>query len=55
MLPLVRPALVVVAVFSILYTWQDFFGPLIYLQDQIKYPLSLGLFASVRSGRWSGR
>ncbi|QBD77145.1 carbohydrate ABC transporter permease [Ktedonosporobacter rubrisoli] len=45
MLPLVRPALIVVAVFSILYTWQDFFGPLIYLSDTSQYPLSLGLFA----------
>ena len=34
MLPLVRPALMVVAVFSLLYTWHDFFGPLIYLQDR---------------------
>ena len=45
MLPLVRPALIVVAVFSLLYTWHDFFGPLIYLQDRDQYPLSLGLFA----------
>jgi len=45
MLPLVRPALVVVAVFSLLYTWHDFFGPLIYLQDALEYPLSLGLYA----------
>jgi multiple sugar transport system permease protein len=45
MLPLVRPALIVVAVFSLLYTWQDFFGPLIYLQDRNQYPLTLGLFA----------
>ena len=45
MLPLVRPALVVVAVFSLLYTWHDFFGPLIYLQDREMYPLTLGLFA----------
>ena len=45
MLPLVRPALVVVAVFSLLYTWHDFFGPLIYLQDREQYPLTLGLFA----------
>ena len=52
MLPLVRPALIVVAVFSILYTWHDFFGPLIYLQDQ-SIPLSLGLFA-FRSQRTDG-
>ncbi len=45
MLPLVRPALMVVAVFTFLYTWNDFFGPLIYLSDQGQYPLSLGLFA----------
>ena len=38
MLPLVRPALMVVAVFTFLYTWNDFFGPLIYLSDQSQYP-----------------
>lgn len=54
MLPLVRPALVVVAVFSLLYTWHDFFGPLIYLQDRDQYPLTLGLFAfqGQRSIEW---
>ena len=55
MLPLVRPALIVVAVFSILYTWHDFFGPLIYLQDPMSYPLSLGLYAfrSQRTMEWA--
>jgi multiple sugar transport system permease protein len=55
MLPLVRPALIVVAVFSILYTWHDFFGPLIYLQDPMTYPLSLGLYAfrSQRTMEWA--
>jgi multiple sugar transport system permease protein len=55
MLPLVRPALIVVAVFSILYTWHDFFGPLIYLQDPMSYPLSLGLYAfrSQRAMEWA--
>jgi multiple sugar transport system permease protein len=54
-LPLVRPALMVVAVFSTLYTWHDFFGPLIYLQDRDSYPLSLGLFAfkSQRTAEWA--
>jgi multiple sugar transport system permease protein len=54
MLPMVRPALVVVSVFSILYTWQDFFGPLIYLQDRAKFPLSLGLYAfrAQRANEW---
>lgn len=45
MLPLVRSALIVVAVFSFTWTWQDFFGPLVYLSDPNLYPLSLGLFA----------
>ena len=45
MLPLVRPALIVVALFSFVWTWQEFFQPLIYLSDPNSYPLSLGLFA----------
>lgn len=54
MLPLVRPALMVVAVFTLLYTWHDFFGPLVYLQDRNQFPLSLGLysFRSQRSVEW---
>jgi len=55
MLPLVRPALAVVAVFTYLYTWHDFFGPLIYLSDANDYPLSLGLFAfqAQRTTEWA--
>ncbi|MBI3328296.1 MAG: carbohydrate ABC transporter permease [Nitrospinae bacterium] len=45
MLPLVRPALLVAAVLSFIWTWHEFFGPLIYLSEQSQYPLSLGLFA----------
>jgi multiple sugar transport system permease protein len=45
MLPLVKPAMMVVGVFTFLWTWHDFFGPLIYLKDSNQYPLSLGLFA----------
>lgn len=55
MLPLVRPALLVVAVFTLLWTWQDFFGPLVYLSDQSQYPLTLGLFAfqAQRTTAWA--
>ena len=55
MLPLVRPALAVVAVFTYLATWHDFFGPLIYLGDVNDYPLSLGLFAfqAQRTTEWA--
>jgi multiple sugar transport system permease protein len=51
----VRPALLVMAVFTFLWTWHDFFGPLVYLSDQSQYPLSLGLFAfrAQRTTEWS--
>jgi multiple sugar transport system permease protein len=45
MLPLVRPTLAVIAIFTFLATWNDFMGPLIYLADQRLYPLSFGLYA----------
>jgi multiple sugar transport system permease protein len=44
-LPLIKPALAVVAIFSFLATWNEFMGPLIYLSDQRLYPLSFGLYA----------
>jgi multiple sugar transport system permease protein len=42
-LPLSRPALATVTLFSFLWTWSDFFGPLIYLTDERLYTVSLGL------------
>ncbi|MEX1018195.1 MAG: carbohydrate ABC transporter permease [Litorilinea sp.] len=45
MLPLLKPALMVVAVFHFMYAWNDFLGPLIYLDDSSRYPLVLGLYA----------
>ena len=44
-LPLVRPTLAAVAIFTFMGTWNDFMGPLIYLNDQRLYPLSFGLYA----------
>lgn len=54
-LPQVRTALVIVGLFAIVYTWNEFFGPLIYLQDREDFPLSLGLFTfqSTRAREWS--
>lgn len=43
-LPLSRPALTVVALFSFINSWTDFFNPLIYLSDPNKFTLQLGLF-----------
>lgn len=45
MLPLLKPALMVVGVFHFMYAWNDFLGPLIYLDDSRNYPLVLGLYA----------
>jgi ABC-type glycerol-3-phosphate transport system permease component len=42
-LPLVTPALIAVAVFTFLYNWNDFLGPLIYLQSPDRFTLPLGL------------
>jgi len=42
-LPLSKPALAVVALFSFMGVWNDFLGPLIYLADQRTFTLSLGL------------
>jgi multiple sugar transport system permease protein len=44
-LPLARPALAVVALFTFMGSWNDFLGPLIYLADQSSFTLSLGLQA----------
>ena len=43
-MPLMKPALATVAVFTFMATWNEFMGPLIYLSDERLYPLSLGLF-----------
>lgn len=42
-LPLSLPALGAVAILSFMYHYGDFQGPLLYLNDNIKYPVSLGL------------
>jgi len=42
-LPLSKPALAVVALFSFIRTWHEFLGPLIYLNNEAKYTLTLGL------------
>ncbi|MEC9490023.1 MAG: carbohydrate ABC transporter permease [Halanaerobiales bacterium] len=42
-LPNIKPALITTFIFQFYWTWQDFFGPLLYLQSADKYPVSLGL------------
>jgi len=42
-IPLVKPALATVALFSFLGAWNDFLGPLIYIVDERLYTLSVAL------------
>ncbi len=43
LLPLTKPALVTIALFTFVWTWNDFMGPLIYLQSLEKMTVSVGL------------
>ena len=54
MMPLCKPALATVAVFTFLNTWNDFLGPLLYLRSDYNFTVALGLatFRSVMNTRW---
>jgi len=54
-LPLSKPALATCALFQFLWTWNDFGGPLLYLNDQHKYTLAYGLqqFLGAYDAEWS--
>jgi multiple sugar transport system permease protein len=41
--PLIQPALITAAIFSFYWTWEDFLGPLIYLNSPKNYTVSLAL------------
>ncbi|HMQ34340.1 MAG TPA: carbohydrate ABC transporter permease [Chloroflexaceae bacterium] len=41
--PLVKPVMGVIAIFTFQGAWEDFMGPLLYLQSENKYTLQLGL------------
>jgi multiple sugar transport system permease protein len=43
-IPLSRPALATMAVFTFMWNWNDFFWPLIYLTKEKMFTLGLGLF-----------
>jgi multiple sugar transport system permease protein len=53
-MPLARPALAVVAIFTFLDNWNDFLGPLIYLSSPDKFTVALGLasFKGLYSTQW---
>ena len=54
-LPISKPALATVAIFTFQAAWNDFLPPLIYLHDQSRYTVSLGLsfFRSSYDIRWA--
>lgn len=56
-MPLTKPALAAVAIFTFQAAWEDFMGPLLYLQSEPLYTLQLGLrqfeFAAGGSVNWA--
>jgi multiple sugar transport system permease protein len=51
MLPLVKPTIATIAIFTFMGVWNNFMGPLIYLNDERLFPLALGLFKfNLKSG-----
>ena len=43
-IPLSRPAMATVALFTFINEWNSFIAPLIYLNDQMMWPLGIGLY-----------
>lgn len=54
MLPLSRPALITVAIFTFLNAWNDLIGPLVYLRTPDTYTVAIGLaqFRGAMTTRW---
>nr|WP_234986573.1 carbohydrate ABC transporter permease [Demequina sp. NBRC 110055] len=52
LLPLMKPALATTAIFTFIWTWNDFFSQLVYLTDPAKYtvPVALRSFIDAQSG-----
>jgi ABC-type glycerol-3-phosphate transport system permease component len=55
MLPLAKPALATVSIFTFMGVWNDFMGPLIYLNKPATYTLALGLnfFKGQHTSDWN--
>jgi multiple sugar transport system permease protein len=55
MLPLSKPALATCALFQFVGTWNDFSGPLLYINDPQKYTVAYGLqqFLSKNGSQWT--
>jgi multiple sugar transport system permease protein len=53
-LPLARPALATLAIFTFMWSWNDFINPIIYLRDVDSFTLTAGLslFQGQYVGKW---
>ena len=53
-LPLAKPALIVVGIFSFMNVWNDLLGPVIYLSDPNKFTVAIGLaqFQGMYTAQW---
>ncbi len=54
MMPLAKPALITVGIFTFLNSWNDLLGPVIYLRSPSNFTIAVGLasFRSLQSSRW---
>jgi multiple sugar transport system permease protein len=52
--PLAKPALATLAIFTFMWTWNDLINPLIYLKDLPTYTVTVGLafFKGQFVGKW---
>lgn len=55
MLPLTKPALITIGILSFNGTWNDFIGPLLYIHNEAKYTLQIGLqvFQNQSTTQWN--
>lgn len=55
MIPMTKPVLITIAITSFNGAWNDFLGPLLYIQDEQKYTLQIGLqtFKSQSGTQWN--
>lgn len=49
-LPLAKPAMIAIGIFSVQWRWNEFIEPLIYLQDESLYTMILGLYQIMGMG-----
>lgn len=54
-IPMTKPAITAILIFTFLGTWSDFKNPLIYLYDSSQYTISLGLsfFKGMYTSQWN--